>query len=350
MENYEDDDDTHFCIKCHATISGLESYVRHRQSGCCRPSEKDVGDQGGSSVPTTVSYPEVPNADAFFNSLELQSSAKKPTRRLTRTRVNSSRKDDAQRQSEARKKPRRSHTETDDASNPKAQIVSGKLNIITVDAELDNPTEHLSIPSLVGFPDIVASGSKPASKSLLMKDNSLDNFMADETVPKSKRGEVWLGDTILADHHLETGTETEEIALSRYVDYDYVDQDESEDECTPEEDMGDDESSETDDANDPEYPPQEHTGGKWRPGLATVHHIDYEADEDNPERPPPSHTGGKWKPSETASHGQVGYCDRSVVRDIYSSLCVSEDGRRRQRSVRSTTPESYKGKVGPRRP
>lgn len=92
MEGFEEDDDAHYCIKCHMGISGLDNYVRHRQSGC-RPSSAGDGDaaikageiiahEAAATTPPTavVTYPEILNADAFFSSLELQSSAKPPSR------------------------------------------------------------------------------------------------------------------------------------------------------------------------------------------------------------------------------------------------------------------------------
>lgn len=80
MDNFEEDDDAHYCIKCHMGISGLDNYVRHRQSGC-RPSEEVKAHEivrEAAATPPAVTYPEILNADAFFSSLELQSSAKPP--------------------------------------------------------------------------------------------------------------------------------------------------------------------------------------------------------------------------------------------------------------------------------
>lgn len=52
----EDDDDTHFCIKCHTTMRGLDTYVAHRKAKCRPDREKKAHD--------------------FFSSLNLQSSSK----------------------------------------------------------------------------------------------------------------------------------------------------------------------------------------------------------------------------------------------------------------------------------
>lgn len=62
----DDEDDTHYCLKCHSTIKGLENYVSHRKTKCGK---------------TTTQQPESQSAplkaDDFFSSLELQSSSKK---------------------------------------------------------------------------------------------------------------------------------------------------------------------------------------------------------------------------------------------------------------------------------
>ncbi|XP_049798217.1 zinc finger protein 628 [Schistocerca nitens] len=55
----EEDDDTHLCLKCRATITGLDNYVQHRKAGCPPRQGQEL------------------RADDFFSSLELQSSAKK---------------------------------------------------------------------------------------------------------------------------------------------------------------------------------------------------------------------------------------------------------------------------------
>ena len=32
--NYDDDDDQHYCLRCKATINGLDNYVKHRKLKC----------------------------------------------------------------------------------------------------------------------------------------------------------------------------------------------------------------------------------------------------------------------------------------------------------------------------
>lgn len=72
----DDDDDTHFCIKCHATILGLDNYVIHRKSGCTKNIEEPIKSPLPSHiVPQDETFSL--KADDFFSSLELQSSSKK---------------------------------------------------------------------------------------------------------------------------------------------------------------------------------------------------------------------------------------------------------------------------------
>ncbi|XP_012549382.2 zinc finger protein 433 isoform X2 [Bombyx mori] len=70
----DDDDDKHLCIKCNATIVGLDSYIKHRKDKC-----------GKAKVNKRPDLPPIDTldpscslgADIFFQSLELQSSVKK---------------------------------------------------------------------------------------------------------------------------------------------------------------------------------------------------------------------------------------------------------------------------------
>ncbi|KAJ8940514.1 hypothetical protein NQ318_009607 [Aromia moschata] len=76
------DDDTHFCLKCHITIIGLENYVSHRKAGC----SKNLGESPKSPLPSQLLPPDESfglKADDFFSSLELRSSSKKPSAQST---------------------------------------------------------------------------------------------------------------------------------------------------------------------------------------------------------------------------------------------------------------------------
>ena len=78
-----DDDDTHYCIKCHQTIIGLDIYVSHRKAKCGKQLQgEDVEEFPEPRSSNQISPPEGNRplslkADDFFSSLELQSSSKK---------------------------------------------------------------------------------------------------------------------------------------------------------------------------------------------------------------------------------------------------------------------------------
>ena len=323
MEAYEDDDDTHFCIKCNSTIQGLGNYVRHRQSRC-RIKPEVVHEP--PSTPTTVSYPEILNADAFFSSLELQSSSKSnPLRTTSEDRLKrSGRNEDRKRKSRKDKSP--------EDGNSKEKL----HNLLPVVTDLEDPTGHLGIPSLVGFPEIVST-SKPSSSGKMTchsqmvssvkiehsefhgKHDSMESVMSKHLDRKREDSQrlvpdhpVWLEDTLLVD--LVGNSENKDISnssLDRFEGFDYQEE-ESEEESIEEEDVEEDDISSESDDEDHRYPPQSHTGGKWKPGLSgmsqemsDLHDEDIEmvAEDENQEQhhPPPSHTGGKWKPSESGS-------------------------------------------------
>lgn len=295
MESFDDDDDTHYCNKCHRTINGLENYVRHRQSGC-----RTIGDDKPVSVyhspvsTPNVSYPEILNADAFFSSLELQSSAKPQPRRSTDlldTRLRRSGRNEERKRKRMRKD--KSPEEKDES----------KPNLMPVVTDLDD----LGIPSLVGFPEIVSSSkqtSSSTSKHVGTSGGGGGTVKVERGATDQKQHD-WLDDTILTDLTEENKEELHN--LDRYdAEYEYAQQDdESDDESCLDVDMQAEEESysESDDPeHDQEYPPQGHTGGKWRPeGISSQEEAaqqqqdDAEADE--PAHPPPSHTGGKWKPN-----------------------------------------------------
>ncbi|KAF3426832.1 hypothetical protein E2986_03564 [Frieseomelitta varia] len=346
MESYEDDDDTHFCIKCHLTIHGLENYVRHRQSGCRPPDDKNVAVRVSPTTPaspTTVFYPEILNADAFFSSLELRSSSKSNTRKTTGL-LEENRK--FKKEDKHRKKSPKSSTQVD---NEDSATVKEKLhNMLPGVAELDDPTDHLCMPSLVGFPEIVSSAAGKStvtsSRGKLSQsmghvaanmdggafvvkhepENSLERIlMTSHVEPKQterKRQDdtqrmehhvhqTWLEDTILAE--LVANNENKDLA--RY-EFEYQQDDDSDDDML-EEDLGEDDEggsySESDDGEDRERPPRGHIGGKWKPELddlpqnmSQLQDDDVEPEDEHQEHPPPTYTGGKWRPSDASQKAE----------------------------------------------
>ncbi|XP_011502698.1 PREDICTED: zinc finger protein 780B [Ceratosolen solmsi marchali] len=330
MENYEDDEDTHFCNKCHSNVNGLENYVQHRQSGC-QTIKNNKNRVYHSPVSTTsISYPEILNADAFFSSLELQSSAKCHPRRandLLYGRIKKSSR------SEEHKKKKRKNKNLEDKDESKEKLV----NLLTVVTDLDD----LGIPSLVGFPEIVASTSssvsKPSISNVLISSkedtrssanskteypvyfnkhetiitNQKRNQVETNKINQHQHHSVWLEDTILTDlvanNENENKDDLDEGHMNRYAEYDYH-QDDGLDDDSLNMDMVEEDlymDSEDTENHDTHYPPQNHTGGKWKP-MGIVHEEiinedDAEIDERehyDREHPPPNHTGGKWKPNE----------------------------------------------------
>lgn len=69
----DDEDDSHLCIKCNATIVGLDDYVKHRKERCGKNKSDNKPELPIDSLEPSYSL----GADVFFQSLELQSSVKK---------------------------------------------------------------------------------------------------------------------------------------------------------------------------------------------------------------------------------------------------------------------------------
>lgn len=253
MEGYEEDDDTHFCIKCNLTIHGLDNYVQHRRSGCRPPNVKIEIVHEPPSTPTTVSYPEILNADAFFSSLELQSNTRRAPTLLDNSRK--FKKDDK------RKKEQKSQVDGDEPG------AKDKLHsMLPAVSDLDEP------------PDLCIQSLKQTTLERKRHENQ----------------QSWLDDTILADLSLGNSANKE---LARY-DFEY---DDSEDDML-EEELEENSYSDSDDGENRERPPRDHTGGKWKPGLddlpQDMPHM-HEEDDDHQEHPPPTYTGGKWRPTES---------------------------------------------------
>ncbi|XP_063221104.1 uncharacterized protein LOC134530309 isoform X2 [Bacillus rossius redtenbacheri] len=74
-----EDDDTHVCLKCRATIIGLDDYVAHRRSSCAPKQPTAIIAEVPDAPAEAKEAVDDPGqrADDFFSCLELQSSAKK---------------------------------------------------------------------------------------------------------------------------------------------------------------------------------------------------------------------------------------------------------------------------------
>jgi len=328
MEGYEDDDDIHFCIKCNLTVQGLDNYVRHRRSGCQPPDDKNETVHESPSTPTTVSYPEILNADAFFSSLELQSSAKSNPRRAPSLLENSRKF----KKEDRRKKGQKSQVDADEVG------VKDKLHsMLPAVGDLDDPTDHLCIQSLVFPCDIVPSTSGKSASTVTQSkltqsmtqaaagmvdgavfsakhdaETSLESLMTDPKQVDRKRQEThsqtrmetdqqsWLEDTMLVDLALGNNESKE---LARY-EFEYQQDDDTEDDML-DDDLAEDDSYSDSDVENQARPPRDHTGGKWKPGLGDspqdmrhMHEEDVDVEDDHQEHPPPTYTGGKWRPAQ----------------------------------------------------
>lgn len=288
--NYEEDDDTHYCIKCHLTVNGLDNYVRHRQTGC-RPSETKRIVTPDPPTPS-VSYPEILNADAFFSSLELQSSAKSKSR-STPVPLEQEKKTEIPGIKRRRSRRGEKYHETD-VPSPKDKL----MTLAPVVTDLEDPTDQIGIPSLVGFPDIVTFTEKSSTTKIQPLPVSNKPINRDKKRPDDQRD--WLN-----DHSEDSdGSKDTDVAdgSNTETDYDYQHDDGSDLESA--EDIGHNSYSDTDDPDEREFHPQGPTGGKWKPGQLPhdmARHDDDELDQeehDTHSSPVPVHTGGKWKPTE----------------------------------------------------
>lgn len=69
-----EDDDTHLCLRCSASISGLKNYISHRKQHCYKMVRHDSAlPSVASPTPEHHYLPPPLRADDFFSSLELQS-------------------------------------------------------------------------------------------------------------------------------------------------------------------------------------------------------------------------------------------------------------------------------------
>lgn len=325
MDDY-DDDEIHFCNKCKSDVRGIKNYIRHRATSCRIISEQ--ADDEIFALPTSKPnpYPEL-NADAFFSSLELQSSSKQFSVQPQSTRsipITSQLSEGGLRRS-ARQKERRRKQDFSKEKSPEVSVIREEkfpLPAVVV-ADLDD----LGIPPLAEFPEIVASSSKVPTIPIKKED--------DQRIGRT----MWLKDTMLSDlarietNDLKRGNDAGTSILPTYDDEsdqsDFAEEDEEEDVEVEEEeeeeeaeepqdriqdssntssDESEDEFDSDSDNNERDYYRRRaHTGGKWKPDdipavMVTGDMMDVNEEEiDDEEHPPPTHTGGKWKPPDCST-------------------------------------------------
>ncbi|XP_022124292.2 zinc finger protein 90 [Pieris rapae] len=281
LSPHDDDDDNHLCIKCNATIVGLENYVKHRKQRCGKL--KNVEKSVLPIDPLEPSYSL--GADVFFQSLELQSSVKKSSSlsRLTPpTPIYKTSSD-------------RKHTHT-------------------------NPSTSRDIPRMSPLENNLRGEDWIGGHSLKLEtseDNQLKLIKAVARISGAAKKDV----------------STPTYNINAYNDF--------KDDLDVSDDSEDEDEEET--AHVEKWkPPPNYTGGKWRP--ASPDHDDWEPlnidtherDEDY-DAPPPDHTKGKWVPGQDKtqimqttlqSKGSVQYwcgpCNRRLgSRAIYDKHLMS---------------------------
>ncbi|CAH0555590.1 unnamed protein product [Brassicogethes aeneus] len=249
----EFEDDTHFCLKCHLTIMGLENYVAHRKAGC----SKTVVEPPKSPLPSQLLPPDESfslKADDFFSSLELQSSSKKArtpstsgktfSRILTRSKTNAaiqgSSKDPDTGQSKSGKNVWIGGQEL------KLGYGDNQSKLIKAVANLERRKED----TLKLDESIYDESGEDSEEFDFEDDESSDEDQ--EHPPRHHTGGKWKPSS-----PVEWSTPTPSFTGGKWKPVKRL-----------------------------PSPPPSHTKGKWKP--------------DGEDVPPPTHTKGKWKPDDDA--------------------------------------------------
>ncbi|XP_052750855.1 zinc finger protein 28-like [Galleria mellonella] len=250
----DDDDDSHLCIKCNATIIGLDNYVKHRKQRCQKKSTTSKSDIP-SINPLEPTYSL--GADVFFQSLELQSSVKKPTlARLT------------------------------------PPIPTSKVGIDTK-STLTEPSTSRDLPRMSPLESNLGGEDWIGGHSLrigMNEDNQTKLINAVASISGSVKKDI----------------PTSSYNIEGFNDF------------KGDEDFDESEDSEDEDEDEPHAtgekwkPPPNYTGGKWRPASPENEDWDMRDEQehmggkwksfitndrdDDYDAPPPGHTKGKWVP------------------------------------------------------
>ncbi|CAH2085992.1 unnamed protein product [Euphydryas editha] len=243
LSPHDDDDDNHLCIKCNATIIGLDNYVTHRKQGCGKRKNESKTELP-SIEPLEPTYSL--GADVFFQSLELQSSVKKsPLARLT----------------------------------PPTSISK---------ASIDKKTT-LSVASSSHLPRM-----SPIENNLRGEDwiggHSLKIGINEDNQTKLINAVASISGSVKKD------LTTTSYNISSFTNFKgNVDTEESDD-------TSDDDDEEVMPHASKWKPPPNYTGGKWRPASPEHEDWDMREEQEQIDReydydvPPPEHTKGKWVP------------------------------------------------------
>ncbi|XP_072943469.1 uncharacterized protein [Epargyreus clarus] len=252
----EDDDDSHLCIKCNATIVGIDNYVKHRKERCGKLKNEMKTDLPPiDSLEPSYSL----GADVFFQSLELQSSVKKSSlSRLTPSssisKGNTDRKLALAIPSTSRENPRMSPLET----NLRGEDWIGGHSL-RIGCNEDNQTKLIN--AVASISGTVKKDIQPVSYSIGVYNDYKGDDDSEESEDSDEEDEE------------ETGHSSKWKPPPNYTGGKWRP-------ASPEHEEWDIRDE------------QEHTGGKWKPLIVT----EGNDRDDDYDAPPPDHTKGKWVP------------------------------------------------------
>lgn len=238
----DDEDDTHLCIKCKSTIVGLENYINHRKNICGnRPSTNSV---------TVEEKQSKQGADVFFQSLELQSSAKKLE-------------------------------PVAGPSNLQIKTAAGVLTRRATAAIIATNRDpfHLPEDTLIKHDNVWMNNHRDNDD----KVNKPKSYILENVEDSNDDSEI--SEDLEYDDH--PNCETKWKPPSTHTGGKWKPGRESSNWTTR---LATPEFEHTDDWE------EEHTGGKWRPIMTHDKIQDMEDDEEDAYMPPPGHTKGKWIP------------------------------------------------------
>lgn len=286
----EDDDDTHICLKCHTTITGLDNYVAHRKSGCGNQATV----HSKSRTPSPLIAPDEPDfalkADDFFSLLELQSSSKKSTLQVPSTSKNNS---GVLTRSKATAAIQASNLNRDSSyclADKRATDWIGGHHLRELGNE-DNQTKLINAvdnisgniknkeePTRVSYDDL----EEESNEEYEDEDEEFEEAECHGAPPRSHTGGKWKPSSSPIQWLRPSSSHSHE------------------------------------DRNEWDTPPPSHTGGKWKPTLPTHTRVNegYRSDEDVP---PPGHTKGKWIPGRGAGEIEPGRNSHDIIPPLRKS-------------------------------
>ncbi|XP_066253815.1 uncharacterized protein [Euwallacea similis] len=282
MINYEDD--THFCLKCHATILGLENYIGHRKTDCGKVTDEQEPVQESEEIDL--------KADDFFSSLELRSSSKKPEQStsgknfsgiLTRSKFNavylgSSKEPQEPQQSKSGKNVWIGGNQLKDlgTGDNQSKLIKAVANL---ERRKEGTTSHS--PPRIGT--VYDESDEDSEEYEYEEDESSEE---DYAHPRNFTGGKWKPSS-----PVQWGGRDWNIPPPNYTGGKWKPKRAP----SPSYTKGKWKPPE-DELTGGKFPPPGHTKGKWRPA-------DYDSHPTSGGKyPPPGHTRGKWKPYEDENH------------------------------------------------